>query len=371
MPRSRPRILPTAASLLAAAWLPAQQSQPMPPNADLAEAHQSHDLPFGVPGFRTQILVDSTAVAPTSGVITALRFRADRLSAPLGASSVPNVTVEISQTNVAIGALGGVFAGNVSSAPQVVFTGTVALPAQVQGLAGPMPWNVVVPLAVPFAFTSAQGNLLIDVVANNAAHGQPSYWLDAAEAGGAATSFGRAGDNPSFDHLNLLAATGNDLIPTLIAPGGAVDYVSTLSFTNPPGVLMLGLDAFAQPVDLAPFGAPTHLLYVDPLAYVAHSWTQSFIGWFSTAQLQIPNNPQFVGTRVYAQSALFDPQANAAGVLLSNALETLVGDNTVPLPMQQVGAHDPAATTGTVLDFGTPLVARYGAATILFEGVFQ
>jgi len=60
----------------------AAQSRPVPAHADLADGQHFAGLPFGAPGFRTQILVDAAAVAPTGVVVLGLRFRADRSSAP-------------------------------------------------------------------------------------------------------------------------------------------------------------------------------------------------------------------------------------------------------------------------------------------------
>jgi hypothetical protein len=362
--------LPLSTLALFAAALPAQSAQPVPANADLADAHQSHGLPFGVPGFRTQILVDPFAVAPTTAILTGIAFRADRSSAPLAGGVVPNVTISLSHCTQAVGALSETFALNVTGTPTVVFQGSVTLPPQTPGNAGPMPWNIDVQFPVPFVFSTVQGSLLIDIVGNNAGGGFPSYYLDAAEGGGAVTQFGRGGDNPSFDFLNLIASTGPDLDPRRVAPGNTIEYHSTLSFTSPPGVLMLGLVPVTPPLDLGFVGAPTHTLYVDPAAFFVHSWQQSFIGWFSTQAIAIPADPSFLSLRLYAQSVLFDPAANAAGLVMSHALETLIGDGNVPLPMQQVDANDPAAATGTILDFSFSPTPRFGAVPIQLQGSF-
>lgn len=351
--------------------LTAQTQVTVPANADLADGHQSHGLPFGAPGFRTQILVDAAAVASTTGVVFGLQFRVDRASAPLAQLTVPNVTISISQTTVPILGLGPTFAANVTGTPTVVYQGAVALPAQGAGLSGPLPWNVAIAFPSPYVFATAAGNLLVDIVANNAPNAVPRYWLDAVEAGGSATGFGAPGDNPSFDQLRVIVSTGNDLVPTLIAPGGFVDFTSTLSFTTPPGVLALGFAPLVPPLDLGPLGAPTHTVYVTPLAMFAHSWTSSFIGYYSTVSVSIPNNPAVRDVRVYGQSFLLEPTANAAGLLASAAVETLIGDNQLPLPLQQVDALDPQAATGTVLDFGTPSNPRFGAVAIRFDGLFQ
>ncbi|HLU39477.1 MAG TPA: hypothetical protein VK081_08835, partial [Planctomycetota bacterium] len=215
--------------------------------------------------------------------------------------TVPNVTVQVSQTSFPVGSLAPSFAANVTGAPVTVFQGTVVLPAEGEGYAGPLPWNIVVPFQTAFTFQTAGGALLIDIIGHNAPNGQAQYWLDAVEAGGSAVTFGRAGDNPSNDFFNLVASTGADLLPQRIAPGNTIEYASTLMFTTPPGALMLGVVGFARPVDLGPFGAPTHELYLDPLVFVPHAWQRTFIGWHSPVPVPVPAVAGLIDTRVYAQ----------------------------------------------------------------------
>ncbi|MBX3464021.1 MAG: hypothetical protein KF830_12685 [Planctomycetes bacterium] len=367
MPANAPLPL-LAAAMLTAAAATAQSGWPLPYNAYLADGHESAALPFGVPGFRTQILLEGSAVGPNGAVLLGLRFRADRNSAPLAATSVPNVTVQIGETTVA--SLGTTFAGNVTGPMQVVFQGTVALPAQVPGHAGPQDWDIVIPFAQSFVFTTQNGNLLLDIVANNPAGGFPTYWLDAVRPGGSATRYGEPGDNPSGDFLNLIAHTGNDIDPRRIAIGGPIDFSTTLMFTNPPGLLALGIQPTPGPIDLGFLGATNQFLHVDPLLFVPHAWTQTFIGFASTFTLALPNDPAWIDDVIYAQSALLDPTANPFGLVLSHAVEVRLGDPAQAwIGMQQLDADDPAAAMGTLLDFAFVGTAEYGAVPLLLEGV--
>jgi hypothetical protein len=318
--------LPSATALLTA-------QQPVPAHADLADGHHSTSLPFGRPGFRTQLLVDAAAIAPNGAVLDAVRLRADRTSLPLTAGSVPNVTVALSHTTLTVGSLGNTFAANVTGTPTIVFQGTVQLPGHSDGFAGPMPWDVVVTFAQPFVFDAAQGNLLIDIVAINPAGGAPTFWLDAMEAGGAATVFGQGGPIPSGDYQNLIMSTGNSLEPRLLTIGNSIDFTTSMSFSSPPGVLVLGTSAPAVPIDLTPVGAPDNFLFVDPILLEPHSWTQSFIGWFSTFSITVPNQVALIDALLYAQSVIIDPTANALGLAFSGAMETRIGDPLDVLPM--------------------------------------
>lgn len=346
------------------------QTGTVPDFADAVDGHHSVALPFGLPGFRTQLLIDAQAIAPTGAVLNAVSFRCDRSSLPATAGSVPNVTVRISQTSAAVGSMATTFANNITAAETIVFQGTVTLPAHQDGAAGPMPWDIILPFAQPFVFATAQGNLLIDIVADNPAGGGiPEYYLDAVQAGGSATQFGLGGPSPSGDFLNLLVSTGNSLEPRLLSPGNSFQFTTTTFFTSPPGVLAMGLAAPAVPVDLGPLGAPDNNLYISPDVLAAHSWTQSFIGWYSTVTLVVPNTPNVLGALIFAQSAALEPTANPLGLVLSHAAEVRIGDDATPLPMQQLDADDQNAATGTLLDFGFSLV-EYGATPIRFEGAF-
>lgn len=354
-----------------AGGLAAQTSVAVPSHAELTDCHQSVGLPFGAPGFRTQLLVDPTAIAPSGALLTGIRFRVDRPSLPLGATSVPNVTVSVSHTTQTLAGVTDVFANNVTSAPTIVFQGTVNLPGYGAAYAGAVAWDIDIPFASSFLYSASQGSLLIDIVGNNAAGSFPSYWLDAAEPGGSATSFGRAGDNATFDNLNLLVATGQDLEPRRISVGNNVDFISTLSFTQPPAVFALGTTALTPPFDMTPLGAPTNELYIVPEAIVPLAWTQSFIGYFATVSLPVPNVPSLVGVLLYGQSAIVEPTSNQLGIVLSGAVEVRVGDPLEPSLVRQIDANDQFATNGTIVDFsfgfGQP---RFGHAAFRLDGTF-
>jgi hypothetical protein len=347
----------------------AQATKPMPSFAEVAEGHQGTSLPFGIPGFRTQLLLDAASVGPTGALLTGIRFRADRSSLPATATSVPNVTVTVSSSTSQLGNMSPTFAQNVTGTPTVVFQGTVNLPGYGSAFAGALPWDIAIPFPQPYLYDGTIGNLLIDIVGNNPPAQAAAYWLDAVQRGGAATTYGQAGDNPSFDFLNLNVSTGNSLEPTLLIPGASIDFNSGLMFTSPPGVLVLGILGLPIPIDLGLLGAPTHSLYVDPLVITTHSWTQSFIGWYSTFSLAVPNNPLLADVVIYGQSALFDATANALGLLTSAAVEVRLGNPQLQTGMQQLDADDPSAAIGTLLDFGFGQ-PQFGATPVLLEGLF-
>jgi hypothetical protein len=328
-------------------------------------------MPFGVQGFRTQILIDAAQIGPTGALINGMRFRADRPSLPLASSSVPNVTIKLSETLVPLGNLDPTFALNVTGVETTVFSGTVTLPAHTDAHAGPMPWDIVIPFSAPFGFQSLNGNLLVDITANNPSGGAPVYYLDAMRRGGSATKYGTGGPNPSGDFLNLVVSTNGILDPRQMTLGNTIEYASTTFFTTPPGLLMLGLAPTPFPVDLTPFGGPGQFLHVDPLVLSAHVWQQSFIGWYSSFLLQVPVDPSWIDDTIYAQSLVFDAGAGPLGVVLSHAVETRIGDNAPQVhSMQQVDADDPNAVDGTVINYANAGPGAFGAVAVQLEGIF-
>ena len=71
------------------------------------------------------------------------------------------------------------------------------------------------------------------------------------------------------------------------------------------------------PLDLAPIGAPGCFLRTDPVLAIPP--------FFGGVDINLPNNPDLLGARVYHQGLVVDPPANQAGLALSNALEVTVG----------------------------------------------
>lgn len=357
-------LLLATASILPGLCLPAQEFRPVPGHADLVDGHVSHFLPFGIPGFRTQFVVDAAHVGANGAVLSGLSFRGDRTFAGL-ATPVPNVTVRLSQTTVAVGSLSTAFANNITGPTTVVFQGTVTLPQPAPGFAGPLPWDIVIPFAQPYSFSTAQGNLLIDIVANNLPHQHPTYYLDAVQPGGSATMFGTHGQAPIF---NKLIPSGNSLVPRLTSPGHTISFTA-MQFSTTLGAIALGMAAQPAPIDLGPIGAPMNFVYIDPVVFVPFMWAPSFLGFASTCDVAVPNSPLFVGTTIYAQSVTLEPIANPLGLVLSHGIEVRIGDQFEVLPLQQLDAQDPSSATGQLLDFGGQQ-PEYGAVPVRFAGVF-
>lgn len=347
-------LLPTLALGLAA-----QSSASLPPHADLADGQYLTGLTLGSIAFRTQLLVDGTAASQTGGLLTGLRLRGDRTMVPLAAASIPNVTVTVSETTVALGAMSQTFAQNVTGATAVVFQGTVQLPAHPVGNAGALPWDIVIPFSQPFLYLAANGNLLIDIQGlNPVCFGlcNPVYWLDSAAAGGSTTQLGQPGDRPGGDAPILWLSTPSGQEPLEITIGNNVEFKTRLAGSGPPGLLALGTSAPPQPIDLGPLGAPGNLLWIDPIFTVPHAWNTS-LGFESTFLIGIPSQTTLIGVLLYAQSMIFDPNANALGVVFSAAVESRIGDPADVMRVQQLDSPDPTSVDGSLI-LGTALAIR-------------
>ncbi|HEU4418151.1 MAG TPA: hypothetical protein VFT55_04385 [Planctomycetota bacterium] len=363
---------------------PAQTFHPVPAHADVVDGHRSSSIPFGSPGFRTQILVDATHIGPNGAVLNSLSFRLDRQSSSaLGPAQVPNVTIELSHTSVAIGSLSTTFATNVTGPTTVVFQGTVSVPAPQVGFAGPLPWNIVIPFTQPYSFATSQGNLLIDIVgANPGGGGLATPELDVVQVGGSATRFGTGGIGTLFKSARLSVSTGNPFhVETrLLSPGHTIDFVSRMPFT-PPGVLALGTAPQPVPIDLGPLGAPMNFLYIDPIVLAPLTWVQvpnplpfTPPAFEATVPIIVANNPALIGITLYGQSATLEPLANPLGLVLGNAIEVRIGDEFETFPMQQAYTPVHDAPTGKLMNFnaGAPAPAQpeWGAVAIRFGGQF-
>lgn len=341
-----------------------------PSHAGLADCNQAHFVPFGFSGVRSQLLFDAAAVATAPSVLTGVRFRVDRGRGDTVPVVWTNVTILASHSTVPLAAMQTTFAGNQTEAPITVFQGAVTVPAVTATNGGPQPWNVLVPFTTPFAYDPAQGNLLLEIVNADPPSSTMAGWLDAAQPGGGATRFGRAGDHPAFDTMTLRTTTALGDDPLRYAPGNTLQFVVTRAFTAAPGFLLASTTPLPAAVDLTPLGATGSSLYVAPEAIVPlGAWAPSLFGIETSLQLVVPNQPALLGVVVQAQALVVDPTANALGVLTSDAVEVRIGDGNEVLPVRQLDTGTPTGATGTLLDFGgsTP---RYGTLAVRLEGAF-
>jgi hypothetical protein len=307
----------------------------------------SGQYPFGRTGFRTQFLVDSAVVAASGGLIGGIEFRPDS-SNSIGSQAVtiPNVTIQISQTSFDPTSMSTDFATNTTGSPVTVFQGAVSLPAHSSNGFDPAPWARI-QFQAPFGFATGNGDLLIDITAADASSVTSGWSADSWLPGGAVLSYGTPGPLSQPDSVRLtISGNGTNGRFSGIVPSGQFSILAQAQFNPWTGALLLALNRAAQPVDMTPFGAPGSTLEIDPISSFPYTMTPFGFGYRATWTLGIPGDPAISGQSLHMQPAVIDQPANALGIVLGSAVQVVVGD-PLPHPVRQLNARDYTAPTGT------------------------
>jgi len=141
------------------------------PGADASvEGSSNNGYPFNLSFFdltsmRYQQVFNSSEFGAAGGpmLITGIAFRPDTGGSAFS-STLSSVRIDLSTTSVNASTLGSVFASNVGANNTVVFNGALSLSSAYTGpVGGPKNFDIVITLATPFLYNSANGNLLLDV----------------------------------------------------------------------------------------------------------------------------------------------------------------------------------------------------------------
>jgi hypothetical protein len=153
------------ANLVGAA--PARAALTVVPNANAAvEGDSNNAFPFscaaaGRASMRYQQVYAATELP--SGIISQVNFRPDAtFGAPFGPTTLSNVTITLSTTSKAVGALDTTFANNVGADVTTVHSGNLTLSSAATG-GPPRNFDIVISLQHAFVYNNAAGNLLLDV----------------------------------------------------------------------------------------------------------------------------------------------------------------------------------------------------------------
>ncbi len=352
--------LSTLASLAA---LTSAQTKTIPAIAALDEGNDLASRVFARTAFRVQQVVDGAAIATNAATITAIGYRLDNDNSLGGiAYTFPNVTISLSPTTVSPSAMTTTFASNITGAPTVVFSGAINAPAYTSVPEGV---DTFFPMAItPFSYAPSGTSLLIDIVATDPAPASLNRTPDGALPGGVARVVGSSGvtSNP-LDRLQLLVA-GNG--PTQgrfsgMVPGGSF-VLFVQAATAYQGLLMLGPDLPA-PIDLGAYGAPANSLYVNPVVNIPFAMTSGIGGFRASWTLQPSAGTALA--QLSAQAFVVDLPANPLGLVVTNARRMIIGE-ALPHPVNQLGANDPAAATGS-LQYVSGIL---GGAVLQLTGTF-
>jgi hypothetical protein len=131
-------------------------------------------------GFRYQQLYEAAwfASLPPEGVlITEVRFRKDGEYAGTFDTVIPAVEVHLSTTSISTTNLSGHFSENIGANELVVFPrGSLHLKAGDLPAGQVEPFEIVIPLSIPFYYKPQTGNLLLDVRIYPGRSRSYSYW---------------------------------------------------------------------------------------------------------------------------------------------------------------------------------------------------
>ena len=129
---------------------------------------ETRDTPFGsgtlAGAFHMQEVYGTDQFPAGLFRITELRFRPDYLYGKAFATTLPYLEVRLSTCQRAPDTLSAIFTDNPGADEALVFAGALSLSSAFTGPAtGPKDFDIVIPLSAPFFYTTAEGNLLLDL----------------------------------------------------------------------------------------------------------------------------------------------------------------------------------------------------------------
>jgi hypothetical protein len=162
-------VLAAAAAAVLAIPAAAQLSLVVPAGYAATEGNANNPYPWnrGSQSMRIQFVHDGSHFT-TQGVavpvlISRLRYRPDATAASWSGGSWPNVRIEMATCPVDHAAVSATFAANLGPDATVVHQGPVTVQGGTATTSGPQPWHVDIPLATPFLYDPAAGDLTIDI----------------------------------------------------------------------------------------------------------------------------------------------------------------------------------------------------------------
>lgn len=145
------------------------------PNAlDNAEGNSSVNDLLNAQSFRMQMVIEASQFSSLSSApgmtnfLSSIWFRTDGASTDGALSDWGGSSVTLSITRRGVDGLSPIFAENVGANPVTIFTGALVLGGSHIPGADPQPFGLSVIAGVtPFAYSPAQGNLLVDIIAGS------------------------------------------------------------------------------------------------------------------------------------------------------------------------------------------------------------
>jgi hypothetical protein len=326
LPRAGFPVLLLAVGLNGAAELAAQSTRVVPNVNTAREGSSAARTPFSHQQGRIQWLANGAELCQTSAVLLSLEMRLDGFNFNrAGQAGTVDVKAELYHVPFTPSTLTNVWTQNIGSATgQVVYNGTLNLPAVTQQRPLPNPFSLRIPLDRPFVYQRAQGNLLLDLQTSN---GTSSDWpLDGIFISGSGygsqaikiweepSCSNLRGDSAKLSISSSQGALGQGLqVDHTVnpAPGGQLDLVMHWM-----GLSNAAYGPAALPLDLSGLGYQNCALATDIL--FTATTNGAGIVW------PIPASPEFEGVALYFQALAIDSKS-LDHVITSNAYQVLLG----------------------------------------------
>lgn len=333
------------------------------------EGSSASAFPFAYTVGRTQQIWRGTALTSAVGILTGVSYRRDGAGGAFSKVDYPSLTVSIGPTTVTPESMSVTFSNNITSPlTAVINKAKYSLPAIPAPTTPPATFDISVNWSTSFVFDARKGNVILEwnIPGSTAKN---SYFLDAESfagggSGGAAIPFGTFGKFATSESVTF------SVVPGGLRPGGTLD-VSTTTMSKPyTSKLIFGISkkvfgSVNLPYDLGAIGAPGNNLYVSMDFVVPFPLISVRPVWYARFTTPIPNSSQVAGLTVFTQSYFADAQANAAGLVASNALELKTAPPGNQPPTNLVGFHDATKTTGWFWSGST----QQGGPVVRFKGV--
>lgn len=299
--------------------LPAQGLIVAPASHAAQEGTGGTNVPFGRSSpTRVQYVYDAMLFqGPVT--ITGLAFRLDGLTT--AAAKTVDCEFRLSTLPHALTALATDFAGNRGADEAIVLPRQMLTLSAGSSGASPNAFLPTIALTSPFAYDPALGGLVLELVV----HGPPfgGYTLDS-------TFVCNSQDLP----IGPASCVGSNALPLRVGSSSPQvmwgrPWVAQATQALPAALVVLALGTMENgvwaglplPFDLQPIGAPGCFLSID----VAGSWAGVAASDGACAfPFTLPNTPTAVGAWLRFQAAAFDVDANALGLVTSQAQKAQV-----------------------------------------------
>jgi hypothetical protein len=341
----------------------------IPVSATTTEGSSSSAFPFAYTTGRTQQIWRGTALTQAVGLLTGVSYRRDGSGAAFPKVDYTSLNVSIGQTTVTPQAMSTTFSNNrTSPLTAILRSAKYSLPAIPAPTTPPASFNIHLNWTTSFVFDARKGNVILEWNMPGSP-AKNSYFVDAesfkpGNATGTVVPFGTFGKFSAQENATFSA------VATTLKPGGTLDVNGNSFSKSYTARLIFGLsnktyNSIPLPYDLTAIGAPGNSLYTSMDLLLPFPMSAQGSQWNARFTAPIPNDKMLSGLTFYAQSYYGDANANAAGLVASNAL-ALTTPAANPQPeTNQVGYYDSTQPTGW-LAFGAN---AQGGPVVRFTGV--